>query len=124
MRQFACSSLFGRAALVLALLSKSRRLLAVGGYAPLTGAAGLGRYATGPGPERATREIHPWAAGDITLALFGLGPAIAFPGLVIASSLGYVTWTPLAAGIGLSVAMLCIGYRVVARSQAIRTRPP
>ena len=121
--QLASALLFGLAALVLALLSRSNPLVAVGGYVLLMGAAGAGLYVTGPDPDSPDRDVHAWTAGDITLALIGIASGVVFPGLVLAAGLGYFTWTPLAAGIAFSVAGLYAVYGVVALGQWARARP-
>jgi hypothetical protein len=121
--RLASSLLFGLAALVLALLSQSRPLVAVGGYALLIGTAGVGLFVTGVDVERSGRPAHAWAAGDLTLAVVGIASGVAFPGLVLAAGLGYFTWTPLATGVAFSVAGLYAVYGVVALSQWIRVQP-
>ena len=121
--QFASGPLFGLAALVLAVFSQSRPLVAVGGYAVLIGTAGLGLYVTGRDSGQSDDGIQNWAAGDITLALVGMASGVVFPGLVLAAGLGYFSWTPLAAGIAFAVAGLHAVYGVVALSQRARARP-
>ena len=121
--QFASGPLFGLAALVLAVFTQSRPLVAVGGYAMLIGTAGLGLYVTGRDSGQSDDGIQNWAAGDITLALVGMASGVVFPGLVLAAGLGYFSWTPLAAGIAFAVAGLYAVYGVVALSQRARARP-
>lgn len=121
--QFASGPLFGLAALVLAVFTQSRPLVAVGGYAMLIGTAGLGLYVTGRDSGQSDDGIQNWAAGDITLALVGMASGVVFPGLVLAAGLGYFSWTPLAAGIAFAVAGLYAVYGVVALSRRARARP-
>jgi len=121
--QFASGPLFGLAALVLAVFTQSRPLVAVGGYAMLIGTAGLGLYVTGRDSDQSDDGIQNWAAGDITLALVGMASGVVFPGLVLAAGLGYFSWTPLAAGIAFAVAGLYAVYGVVALSRRARARP-
>lgn len=121
--RLASGLLFGLAALVLALLSQSRPLVAVGGYVLLIGTAGVGLFLVGQDSDRSDREVHTWAAGDVTLAVVGIASGVVFPGLVLAAGLGYFTWTPLAAGVGFSVAGLYAVYGAVALGQWVRTRP-
>lgn len=121
--QFASGPLFGLAALVLAVFTQSRPLVAVGGYAMLIGTAGLGLYVTGRDSGQSDDGIQNWAAGDITLALVGMASGVVFPGLVLAAGLGYFSWTPLAAGIEFAVAGLYAVYGVVALSRRARARP-
>ncbi|PSQ42651.1 DUF2178 domain-containing protein [Halobacteriales archaeon SW_7_68_16] len=121
--QLASGPLFGLAALVLAVFAQSRPFVAVGGYAILTGTAGLALYVAGGDFGQSDDGIQKRAAGDVTLALIGMASAVVFPGLVLAAGLGYFTWTPLAAGIAFAVAGLYAVYGVVALSQRARARP-
>lgn len=121
--RLAGSLLFGLAALVLALLSQSRPLVAVGGYALLVGTAGVGVFVAGLDAERSGGAVHTWAAGDLTLAVVGIVSGVVFPGLVLAAGLGYYSWTPLATGVAFSVAGLYAVYGVVALSQWVRVQP-
>jgi hypothetical protein len=121
--QLASGLLFGLAALFLALLSQSRPFIAVSGYALLVVTVGAGLFVTGQESVGSARGIHAWAAGDTTLALVGIASGIVFPGLVLAAGFGYFSWTPLAAGVGFSVAGLYAVYGAVAIGQWLRTHP-
>lgn len=112
----------GLAALFLALLSRSRPFVAVSGYALVLVTAGVGLFVTGQESVDSARGVHAWAAGDTTLALVGIASGIVFPGLVLGAGLGYVSWTPLAAGVAFTVAGLYVVYGTVAIGRWLRTR--
>jgi len=114
--------LSGLAALLLALLSQSRPLVAVGGYVLLIGTAGLGFVITEQGSDR-SEQADRIGAADVTLAVVGVASGVVFPGLVLAAGLGYFRWTPVAAGVAFSVAGLYALYGTVALGQWLRARP-
>lgn len=121
--QLASGLLFGLTALVLALLSQTRPLVAVGGYAILIGTASVGLFFTGPDSDRSKQNLQAWAAGDITLASVGIVSGVVFPGLVLAAGLGYFTWTPVGAGVAITVAGLYAIYGAVSIGQWVGNRP-
>lgn len=118
--QLASGLLFGLAALVLALLSQSRPVVAASGYVLLIGTVGVGVFST---RRDSDQRIHAWTAGDVTLSLVGLGSTVVFPGLVLAAALGHFTWTPVATGVAFSVAGLYTVYGIVAITQRLRSQP-
>lgn len=112
--------LFATAALSLALLSSSRPLVGVAGYA-LFGGAGV--ILQSRSEDDSTGSLRPRTPAGITLTLIGLASAVVFPALAAADGLGYFTWTPLTVGVALSVAVLYAVYGFVSVGRRLWGRP-
>ncbi|WP_424016862.1 hypothetical protein ACOZ4N_13360 [Halorientalis pallida] len=115
--QIGAGLLFGAGAAVLGLLAPTRPLVGAAVYAVAALLAAAVRFATDDGSDTPNRARSP---ADTTLAVGGLAAAVVFPGLVAATGLGYFTWTPLTAGIGLTIAAVFVLYGAVTVGRQVR----
>jgi hypothetical protein len=109
--------LFGAGAAVLGVLAPTRPLVGAGVYVVAAVIAAVVWSRTEDGSTTPNRSRSP---ADTTPSVLGLTAAVVFPGLVAASGLGYFTWTPLTAGVGLAVAAVFVLYGTVALGRAVR----
>ncbi|QZP38808.1 hypothetical protein [Halobaculum magnesiiphilum] len=86
-----------------ALLTLGREIAAAGAFVLLAAVAvGYRRFAGVRFDERDTDVLE--TASGYTIRVLGLTSAVVFPALVLASGLGYFTWTAFAAGVATTVA--------------------
>jgi hypothetical protein len=102
-------------AIALGVFAATRPLVGVGVYVVAVAAALGLAAATGEYPD----TVGEGTAADRTLALVGMASAVVFPALTAAYGLGQFTWTPLSAGVALSVAGLFTLYGAISLASAL-----